>query len=139
VSADPPQPGDEVPNTEGVETPGRSATEITDTSPGDQPPQEKKSATTSELDPSDLVANPDADKYQQGFDDRSQETTQDAPKATERNSHQSDYRGSETEDTDVGSDSSQTIDEALATDDDMLGREAYEDPFETETTESDNS
>ncbi|MFC7078331.1 hypothetical protein [Haloarcula halophila] len=139
VSADPPQPGDEVPNTEGVETPGRSATEITDTSPGDQPPQEKKTATTSELDPSDLVANPDAEKYQQGFDDRSQETTQDAPEATERSSQQSDYRSSETEDTDVGSDSSQTIDEALATDDDILGREAYADPFETETTESDDS
>ncbi|MFC7078076.1 hypothetical protein [Haloarcula halophila] len=139
VSADPPQPGDEVPTTEGVETPGRSATEITDTSPGDQPPQEKKLATTSELDPSDLVANPDAEKYQQGFDNRSQETTQDTPEATERSSHQSDYRGSETGDTDVGSDSSQTIDEALATDNDMLGREAYEDPFETETTESDDS
>ena len=138
VSADPPQPGDEVPNTEGVETPGRSPTEITDTSPSDRPTQKKKTATTSELDPSDLVANPDADKYQQGFDDTPKETTQDAPEATERSSQQSDYRGSETENTNVGSDSSQSIDEALATDDDILGREAYADPFETENTESDD-
>ncbi|WP_284011688.1 hypothetical protein [Haloarcula pelagica] len=162
VSADPPQPGDEVPDTDGVDTPGRSPAEITDSSPGDQPPQGRaadSTTSTTELTPSDIVENPDADKYQQGFSDGSPDTSQpptsqttaqpdsnsapqstssSSPGASEGGSQQPDSATTDTEESTVGSDSGQSIKDALATDDEVLGPEAYAEPFTTENTESDD-